>query len=65
MRIIRWTFIDFGADHATKEPQQRRAVIQTGDRRRERIHGLVGNAAALLMAGKIVAMDVWFKLFQL
>src|SRR4030095_16553429 len=58
MRVVGRTFIHLGADDATKESEQRRAMIETGDRRRERIHGVVGNAAALLVSGRIIAMDV-------
>ena len=65
MRVIGRTLIHLGADDATQESEQRRAMIDSSDRRRERIHGRVGNAAALLVAGKIVAVDVRLEFFQL
>src|SRR4030095_9703070 len=63
MGVVGRTFMHLGTDHATKKPKQRPTMIDTGDRRRERIHRLVCNAAALLVAGKIIAMDVGLESF--
>src|SRR5262245_52105083 len=64
VRVIGRTFIHLGADDATEESEQRRTMIETGDRRSESIHRMVSNAAALLVSGKIVAMNVRLECFQ-